>query len=42
MPPSVKIPVPTLVKPPLPDAAPENVVFELSLPVISVFAPNRT
>ena len=39
---SVNAPPPTLVSPPLPPIAPENVVLVPSLPVVSVADPNVT
>ena len=36
------MPVPVLVRPPVPEIAPEKVVLVLSLPVVSVAAPSVT
>ena len=36
------MPLPALIRPPLPEIAPENVVLVLSRPVTRVLSPNRT
>ena len=42
VPDSVSVPVPILVRPPVPDATPEKVGLAFSPPVVSVFAPSTT
>jgi len=39
---STSVPAPILVRPPVPEIAPENVVLVLSLPVVNVPAPSVT
>jgi hypothetical protein len=39
---SASVPLPILVRPPVPEIVPENVVLVLSVPVVSVAAPRAT